>query len=148
MTKIELTDAHEKKIREHGEDGYPHEICGALLGSFGEEHILVEELHRLENLRDERRERRYEVTPKDQLKAQQRADERDLDVVGFYHSHPDHPACPSQYDLDHAWPRYVYAIVSVRNGNADDLNFWQLSDDESEFNQLKTISTSTPASSS
>lgn len=136
MMKIKLTDTHTEKIREHGEDGYPHEICGAILGAFEDDAIVVNELYRMENLRDENRERRYEVTPKDQLKAQKRADERDLDVVGFYHSHPDHPAEPSQYDLDHAWPRYVYAIVSIQDGSAGALNFWQLAEDESEFNKL------------
>lgn len=139
MTKINLTSDHEETIRSHGEDGYPHEICGAMLGSFEDDRIIVDELYRMENLRDENRERRYEVTPKDQLKAQKRADERNLDVVGFYHSHPDHPAEPSQYDLDHAWPRYVYAIVSVHDASAQDLNFWQLSDDQSEFNQLTPV---------
>jgi len=126
-------------IREHGEEGYPDEICGAMLGTFKEDRIHVSEVHRLENLREENTERRYEVTPQDQLMARRRADEQGLDVVGFYHSHPDHPARPSQYDLDHAWPRYLYVIVSIREGTAETLNAWQLSEDGDEFVAVKQV---------
>ncbi len=139
MMKIKLSNKQREKIQKHGEEGYPHEICGAMLGTFDEKVISVEELYRLENLRDINPERRYEVTPQDQLEAQKRADKLNLEVVGFYHSHPDHPAQPSQYDLDHAWPRYVYAIVSVRDGTAETLNCWQLSEDHSEFNRLSFV---------
>ncbi len=123
-TKIPEVLQHQ--IRDHGEDGYPHEVCGALLGTFQEEACKVDQVLRLENLREENRERRYEIQPEDQLKARERAEEEGLEVVGFYHSHPDHPARPSDYDLEHAWPRYLYVIVSVREGEAKDLNAWRL----------------------
>ncbi len=76
---------------------------------------------------------RFLIDPKEQLKVEKDARSRGLEVVGYYHSHPDHPARPSEYDREHAWPWYSYLIVSVERGEAKDVRSWMLSDDRSRF---------------
>jgi len=114
------------KIRSHGVETYPHECCGALLGRDTEvaDRSLYREIHALHpliNRRDDSPRNRFSVTS------------QGLEVVGWYHSHPDHPAKPSQYDREHAWPWYSYVIVSVANKVPEDLTSWRLSDDRSDF---------------
>jgi len=122
-------------IRQHGADTYPEEGCGFLLGTVtdgGENRVT--DLRRAENRQDERRTRRYQLTAEDYRAADEAARKRDLDVVGVYHSHPDHPARPSETDLKEAtFPGYTYVIVSVRNGEPETLTAWTLAPDRSEF---------------
>ena len=106
---LSLAAAVEHAIRRHGEETYPHECCGALVGRDGR----VEAAVALPNTTDEGPRRRFLVRPSDYRQAEQRARELGGELLGFYHSHPDHPARPSQYDLDHAWPTFSYVIVSV-----------------------------------
>ena len=96
-------------IRRHGEDAYPHECCGGLVGRDGAVTAIVA----LPNTTDEGPRRRFLVRPSDYQLSERRATELDGELLGFYHSHPDHPARPSQYDLDHAWPTFAYIIVAV-----------------------------------
>src|SRR6202043_1713442 len=96
-------------IRHHGEETHPHECCGALVGRDGRVTITVP----LPNTTEEGPRRRFLVRPSDYRLAEQRATELGGELLGFYHSHPDHPARPSQYDLDHAWPNFAYIIVAV-----------------------------------
>src|SRR5262245_49613952 len=96
-------------IRRHGEETYPHECCGALVGRDGRTTVTVA----LPNTTEEGPRRRFLVRPSDYRLAEQQASERGAELLGFYHSHPDHPARPSQYDLDHAWPNFAYVIVAV-----------------------------------
>ena len=126
------------KIRAHGAQTYPHECCGALLGRDTEvadrqvyREILA--LHPLVNRRDDSPNNRFSVTSQDVLDAEKAARHQGLEVVGWYHSHPDHPARPSQYDRDHAWPWYSYIIVSVANRIPEEMTSWRLSDDRTEF---------------
>lgn len=118
-------------IRRHGEETYPHECCGALVGSAGR----VTDAVPLPNMTEEGPRRRFLVRPSDYLMAEQRARERGGDLLGFYHSHPDHPARPSQYDLDHAWPTFAYVIVAVASGRAGDMTVWFLREDRSSFEE-------------
>ena len=104
---IVLTTPVDAAIRAHGRDTFPHECCGALLGKDG----VVREAYALPNTTAEGPRRRFLVRPDDYRVAETRACEAGLDLLGFYHSHPDHPARPSQYDLDHAWPSFSYVIV-------------------------------------
>jgi len=120
-------------ISRHGAETYPHECCGALLGRDVDGGREVLGLHLLVNRRDDSPRNRFSVTSADVVDAEKAATMQGLDVVGWYHSHPDHPACPSQYDKDHAWPWYSYIIVSVANGTPQDITSWRLSDDRSEF---------------
>src|SRR5262245_32303917 len=112
-------------IRRHGEDTYPHECCGALVGRGHTATAVVA----LSNTTEEGPRRRFLVRPSDYRVAEQRASELGGDLLGFYHSHPDHPARPSQYDLDHAWPTFAYVIVAVASGAAGDMTVWWLKDD-------------------
>lgn len=95
----------------------------------------VFETYPISNAREEEHKRnRFLIRPEELLRGERYAQERELDVVGFYHSHPDCEAIPSQYDLDHAWPTYSYIIVSVREGRANQLGSWKLEPDRSRFN--------------
>jgi proteasome lid subunit RPN8/RPN11 len=116
-------------IRRHGEETYPHECCGALVGDSGRATAAVA----LPNTTEEGPRRRFLVRPSDYRMAEQRASELGGELLGFYHSHPDHPARPSQYDLDHAWPTFAYVIVAVAAGAATDMTVWYLKDDRSTF---------------
>ena len=121
----------DEAIRDHGRQTYPHECCGAMLGRAG----VVVEACPLPNTTEEGPRRRFLVRPQDDRAAERRATERGLELLGFYHSHPDHPALPSQYDLDHAWPVFSYAIVSVREGVAAELTSWRLREDRAAFDE-------------
>jgi proteasome lid subunit RPN8/RPN11 len=118
-------------IRAHGAETYPNECCGALIGRDG----VVTETLALPNTTEEGPRRRFMVRPQDYRAAERRAGELGGELLGFYHSHPDHPAQPSQYDLDHAWPFFSYVIVSVREGVSGDMTSWRLREDRSAFDQ-------------
>jgi proteasome lid subunit RPN8/RPN11 len=128
-------------IRGHGRDTYPHECCGALLGHEG----LAIEAFPLPNTTEEGPRRRFLVRPDDYRATEARAAEAGLTLLGFYHSHPDHPARPSQYDLDHAWPVFSYVILSVRNAEPADMTSWRLRDDRSAFDEESLESAGEPA---
>jgi proteasome lid subunit RPN8/RPN11 len=128
-------------IRCHGEETYPHECCGALVGAGNRVTATVA----LPNTTEEGPRRRFMVRPSDYRVAEQKATELGGDLLGFYHSHPDHPARPSQYDLDHAWPTFAYIIVAVAgNGlprqsggaaTAGAMTVWYLKEDRSTFEE-------------
>ena len=118
-------------IRQHGAETYPNECCGALIGRDGQ----VTGTFALPNTTEEGPRRRFLVRPDDYRQAEQQAREAGADLLGFYHAHPDHPARPSQYDLDHAWPFFSYIIVSVRAGAPEDMTSWRLREDRSAFDQ-------------
>jgi proteasome lid subunit RPN8/RPN11 len=135
-----------EQIRAHGAETYPHECCGALLGRGSNAASEIDrgkglqtpareilQLFPLVNRRDDSPRNRFSVTAQDVLEAEKSARQQGLEVVGWYHSHPDHPARPSEYDRDHAWPWYSYIIVSVQNGAPQDMTSWRLNDDRAEF---------------
>jgi proteasome lid subunit RPN8/RPN11 len=107
-------------IRAHGSEGYPHEICGVMIGPPGDR--TVTEVKRARNIIVERARDRYEIDPRDHIRIQREADDAGLDIVGYYHSHPDHPAQASRFDTERAWAGYVYLIVAVHQGAAVDQN--------------------------
>lgn len=130
ITTTDVLDA----IRDHGADAYPEEGCGFLLGAVRDGTNHVRAIRRVENRQATNRTRRYAITPNDYRTAQRAAAEQGLDIVGFYHSHPDHPARPSETDLAEAtFPGYTYAIVAVHDGSATDLTAWTLVPDRSRF---------------
>lgn len=120
-----------RAIRAHGEETFPHECCGALIGKDD----VVTHAVGLPNTTDEGPRRRFMVRPSDYRTAEQQASALGGELLGFYHSHPDHPARPSQYDLDHAWPNFHYVIVSVMAGVARDMTVWFLKEDRSSFDE-------------
>jgi proteasome lid subunit RPN8/RPN11 len=146
-----------QKIREHGVETYPYECCGALLGrdnalldgpgsdpSRSRFSRCVYALFPLVNRRDDSPRNRFSLTADDVLQAEKSARAQGLEVIGWYHSHPDHPARPSDFDRDHAWPWYSYIIVSVHEGAPQDMTSWQLKDDRSGYleEKIETVNVS------
>ena len=121
----------DEAIRAHGVETYPNECCGAMLGHDG----VVIHACEMPNTTEEGPRRRFLVRPQDYREAERRASELGMDLLGFYHSHPDHPARPSQYDLDHAWPFFSYVILSVHDGVPKDMTSWRLRDDRAAFTE-------------
>ena len=119
-------------IRAHAESTYPDECCGALIGS---ESGAVAEAFPLSNTTSGERRRRFLIGPETYRAAEARAAEITRHLIGFYHSHPDHPAVPSAFDLEHAWPNLSYVIVSVQGGRPEDVRSWRLRADRSEFEE-------------
>lgn len=122
-------------IRAHARAEYPYECCGALLGVEHGDTRAITQVIQLANERTHERERRFYVSPQQVLMAERRAREAALLLLGFYHSHPDHPAEPSEYDREHALPYYSYPIVSVRRGEPIEIRSWRLKDDRSGFDE-------------
>lgn len=121
-----------EEIRAHGRETYPEECCGGLLGLRGEP-SRVSRVERIDNVRDANRARRYEVSPQDYLRLERLAGEQGVELLGFYHSHPDHPAVPSAYDRDHAFPFFHYLVCAVASGRPGEVTAWVLSEDRGEF---------------
>jgi proteasome lid subunit RPN8/RPN11 len=134
---IVLEDLHKREIRQHGERDYPFECCGLLIGKFdGDDRKLVAETYAISNAREEEAKRnRFLIRPEELMRGEKYARQRGLDVVGFYHSHPDDRPVPSQYDLDHAWPTYSYIVVAIEQGRAAGLRSWEMEPDRSKFNE-------------
>ncbi|HEY8203440.1 MAG TPA: M67 family metallopeptidase [Pyrinomonadaceae bacterium] len=139
---ITLEERHADEMRAHGERDYPFECCGLMLGRFENEgRKIVTETYPISNAREEAAKRnRFLIRPEELIRGEKYARERGFDVVGFYHSHPDDRAVPSQYDLDHAWPTYSYIVVSVQNGRAVDMQSWEMENDRSRFNEEQVVS--------
>jgi len=124
-------------IRCHGEETYPHECCGILLGTSNGEIRTVQAAIRCGNTRTDAPQNRYHIDPRELVRAQREAHERGLDIVGFYHSHPDHPARWSQTDLEEAhWIGCSYVITSVENGKATITNSFALTGTKEEDKAL------------
>jgi proteasome lid subunit RPN8/RPN11 len=127
-----VIDVHaDAAIRHHASEAYPLECCGALL----ERDNVIVEAFPLSNTTTGEATRRFLVGPEDYTRAEKRARQRGARLAGFYHSHPDHAAAPSQHDLDHAWPNLTYLIISVIDGEPADMTAWHLRDDRSAFEQ-------------
>jgi proteasome lid subunit RPN8/RPN11 len=120
-------------IHAHGVETYPHECCGALLGRDADGSREVLQLMPLANQRNDSPRNRFEITPEDFRLAEKTASEKQMELIGWYHSHPDAPARPSEFDREHAWPWYSYVIVSVQKGEPRDTTSWRLQDDRSAY---------------
>ena len=135
---ISLPAAVLDEIREHARATYPLECCGALVGRAGEGHVQSREVVRvapLENLWRDGSRRRYFI-PSDTVRVvEQEAEEDGFEVVGFYHSHPDHPPHPSAFDREYAWPWYTYLIVAARRDAVGPVRAWRLAHDRSSFDE-------------
>lgn len=139
---IQLSDEHMTAIVRHGEAAYPFEGCGLLLGCESDGRKVVEKILPVENTREpEARHNRYLISPEAMLQAEGQAAREGLDIVGFFHSHPDHPEWPSDFDRDHAWPWYSYLITAVHQGRAVTTAAWTLSDDRGAFSAEELIQT-------
>ena len=123
------------EIKSEGEKVYPNECCGVLLGTLSEmgEKSITQILPISNEFSEGEQYHRFLITPENMLDAEKKARALKLDVLGFYHSHPDHPAKPSDFDREHALPFYSYIITAVEKGTAKEVTSWILKDDRSEF---------------
>jgi proteasome lid subunit RPN8/RPN11 len=130
-----------ERIRRHGQDAYPRECCGLLLGRVEGGTKSIVDLKPTENRREDSPENRYLIDPRELLEAEKAAHKLGLDIVGVYHSHPDHPARPSEFDREHAFPWYSYIIIGVEAGRPGDLTSWVLREDRTAFDheELATL---------
>ena len=122
-------------IHDHAKEAYPEECAGVLVGIDAGGMKVVVDVWRAENTHEEERSRRFLIEPLKIKEFEERAAERDMDVLGFYHSHPDHPAEPSEYDREHAWPGWSYVIASVSAENVEDMRSWVLKGDRSGYDE-------------
>ena len=122
-----------EQVHAHLGRAYPEEGCGVLVGRDEGARRVVERVVVFENQREDSRRNRYLISPEQLLVVEREARQAGLDVVGFFHSHPDHPAFPSAFDLEHAWPYYSYLIVSVAEGRVVEARAWRLAADRLRF---------------
>lgn len=128
-----------EEIQSHGRTTYPEECCGFLFGTEINKERVIHEVVPIDNSREDNKERRFLITPEDFIEAERRAENLNLSLIGFYHSHPDHPAIPSEFDREHALPFYSYVIISVRNYQPAEIRSYQLADDRESYIEEKLI---------
>ncbi|MCU0534475.1 MAG: M67 family metallopeptidase [Hydrococcus sp. Prado102] len=153
MVAIRIGIEQIEQIRHHAENTYPEECCGLLLGRIADRDKLIVEVRQTENsweveltellpIKTGSKRNRFSIAPEVLLKLQKEARDRNLSIIGIYHSHPDHPAIPSEFDRAIAWQQYSYIIVSVQQGRAQDIRSWTL--DETHQFQSEEILTNEP----
>jgi proteasome lid subunit RPN8/RPN11 len=121
-------------IFNHARSTYPEECCGFLLGADSGVR-RIDQVLPAQNSTNDSPKNRYNIAPKELMHADEEARKLRLDLIGIYHSHPNAPAQPSLVDLEHAWPWYIYLVLSVHNGEPRDLTAWSLNEDRSRFNR-------------
>lgn len=122
-------------IKEHAKKAYPYECCGLLVGRDAGSEKDVIEIHALTNLNTERANDRYEIDPKEYMKIDQEVATRKLSIIGIYHSHPDHPSRPSEFDASRAWEGYSYMIIAIANGEEFEVKSWVFHDSTKTFEE-------------
>ena len=143
---VKLPGEVQAQLRKHCEEQYPHEACGAIFGQ-GDGTAApwqVTEIAAAPNEHGGDLKRRYLIPPGFQLQAERHADATDQDVLGYYHSHPDHPAQPSEYDREHAWFGYLYLICAVAKESSGDLNAFALDAPDGAFVDVEVRDESDP----
>ena len=137
MTEIVLTENIVNNFLRHGEQDYPFECCGFILGHFIDQKSVATEYISVPNTKQENKERRFLIDPVAYQEAEDQADKHNLSVISIVHSHPDHPDRPSDIDRDHAWPGFSYIIISIKGGSAISYRSWKLTQDRSKFIEEK-----------
>lgn len=135
MSRLVISTRHLHTVGQHASMSYPDECCGVLIGRVLGDSTVVERVLSVGNERSDSRHNRYLINPETVLAAHKEARALGLDVVGYYHSHPDHPARPSEFDREHAWPGVSYLIVSVMKRKVADIRSWRLADDRERFDE-------------
>ena len=133
MGALRITASARAELEAHAAAAYPLEGCGVLVGSLGGGEASVVSASRGRNLVTDRARDRYELDPGDIVAAERAARAQGLEVVGFWHTHPDHPARPSRFDTERAWPEYLYVIASTTAEGVADLRAWRLDETGGEF---------------
>jgi proteasome lid subunit RPN8/RPN11 len=139
-----LTESQRRQIEAEGEKAYPNECCGILIGREeqrdGPGRRIVERCVAVANdFESGEQFHRFSITPKALMDAEKSAGDAGKLVLGFYHSHPDHPARPSEFDRQHAWPFYSYVIVAIAKGAALDMTSWVLDDVTEAFERQEIV---------
>jgi proteasome lid subunit RPN8/RPN11 len=136
MITLLLPASMARQIESEGAAAYPNECCGIMYGRDTEKGRIVESLEPVANVFDEtERYHRFSISSKQLMEAEKKAGKEGRLVLGFYHSHPDHPARPSEYDREHAWPFYSYVIVAIAKREAVDMTSWMLDEQTEVFNR-------------
>lgn len=135
MSRLVISTRHLHTAGQHASMSYPDECCGVLIGRVLGDSTVVERVLSVGNERNDSRHNRYLINPETVLAAHKEARALGLDVVGYYHSHPDHPARPSDFDREHAWPGVSYLIVAVEKRKVADIRSWRLADDRERFDE-------------
>ena len=136
MQTVNLSDALQGRIHAQLQAAYPNEGGGFLLGRQAEGEVSIVDVIPIDNVFEaEEQYHRYAMTPQDWARLEDEADSRGLTLAGYYHSHPDSPAVPSEYDRAHALPNFVYIIVSVQDAQAVNARVWRLAEDRAQFHE-------------
>ena len=137
---LRLAPSQAEQIRREGAAAYPNECCGIIYGHDRGAERVVSRLEPVANVFDEQeRYHRFSISGEQLMRAERTAGDRGELVLGFYHSHPDHPARPSEYDRTHAWPFYSYVIVAIAKGAPADMTSWQLNDQTELFDPQAVV---------
>lgn len=136
---VSLDAEQRRAVEAHAVASYPDECCGFLLGVDGETRVVTQ-VRQAENIEGTSRSRRFTIDPKDILRVERELRGTETLLLGFYHSHPDHPAVPSATDTERAWPWYTYIIHSVRGGKPGEVRAWRLDEGERVFKEEAIVS--------
>lgn len=132
--QVQLDTAVFEQIKAQGEDGFPDEICGFLYGYDREVREIIT-AKPVVNSKEGDQRRRFEISPLDYIRAEQFALEKGFDLLGVYHTHPNHPAIPSEHDLRQAMPHFSYIILSVKESTAAEMRSWRIDDLSGKFGE-------------
>lgn len=135
MSRLFISPRHLHTIGGHASISYPEECCGVLIGRCHSGATFVERVLSVGNEREDSRQNRYLISPETVLAAHKEARSVGLEVVGYYHSHPDHPAEPSAFDRENAWPGVSYVIVSIAQRKVKETRSWRLNEDREGFEE-------------
>lgn len=136
-TTLQIPKPEYSKILNHGEETFPEESCGVLIGNYENNIAVVSEARRMRNVNEGSKNTRYNIDPLDLVKLEDELDERGLQILGIYHSHPNHPAKLSETDFKFAWPNLSYAVLAVTEGKAKEMTSWRLEMNGSEKVKFK-----------
>lgn len=139
MAELVLDDQTSLSMEEHAVKTFPEECCGFMFGRFNDDTVRVESVTAVKNNHPDLKVRRYLISPEDFIVAENYADEKGLSLVGVYHSHPDHPAIPSETDRSAAIPGFTYIIYSIMDGKPADVTAWELAEDRSKFKAVDIV---------
>ena len=136
---VEISKILNDKIVNIRENAFPNEVCGVLIGKVNNEDFKILDFKVCKNLNEQRSIDRYNLDPRDYMKAQEYAEKKNLDIIGIYHSHPNHPAIASKTDNFRAWPSYVYLIYSIYEEEFKDLTGWVLNEKEGKLEKTNIV---------
>ena len=136
MAKLIINSVIAQQMFDHAKKSFPEECCGFLFGTEDESNTRTfSEIMIVDNVKDENRKRRFEIDPLDYLKAEKEADRLGLKLLSIYHTHPNHPARPSEHDRVQAVPFFSYIIMSVTENDVVDITSWQLNNEKQFYKE-------------